>query len=944
MTGSSATSRLSHIKIHPAYGLLFFTLLGFGLRLQELDFQPLWGDEGWSFYLSTQPLSQLIYLTAIDIHPPLYYILLKTWLGVLGIGAEEARFLSVIAGTLLIPLVGLLGWRWFNGLTGVISAAITAMAPLAIYYAQEVRMYGWVTLLGAMSVYFCLKNECMSQSRFPVYALRPVQIAYIVTATAALYTHYYALFIILFQGVYLVLAHRRAFLRRYLGLFSVIGLLYLPWVIYVSTRLINYIENKRNVEGYIPLNLGQFVGEHLIAFSLGHLSAELQPYGWWSTLPFVLLACLGFIITLYLRRKTVMLLYLYLVTPLFLGYLINQFYPFTPRFYERTLLLAAPAYWLLMAAGLAWLGRQRYVLAGVIASCLLLPLLVSLFSFYSIPRYPEEDYRPLLREIAARATPADTLLASYQWQLGFYQAYLPVPQPDLFAVPGWGSGWSAETGGDTQLMADLAEILARSPRLWFPAYQASGHIWEDEAEAAIARVGYPAIRQWYTPQTKLIMAGAAQTPLRPGPTANFDNRLSLLEAVVGGARYQAGRDIIPIRLLWRKEENLGSDHRVSFRLVDDKGYTWTSRDSAPQAGHAFFTDIKIGETLEDRHGLLTPAGAPPGIYRLLLSVYQVNASQPLDLRGEAGQPLGTELFLADVELISPDPPLGVPALPIQHETMAGFGQQVRLVGYSLAHSPFKVGEALPITLFWESLADRPGSLTTWIALRDQAGETVVTQQQPPIWPATEWRQGTLLRDPYTLILPPTLPPGDYQLAVALLASDGNRLPVDGADQLTLTKITLIDRLRVFEAPTPQINLNVMFGSQARLVGLDLPQPEVKAGENLPLTLYWQALAPFDKSWKVFVHLTDQEGNIIGQQDQIPGGGEFPTTGWLPNEYLVDHYNVPVPATAQSGEETYQLNIGLYDANDINFSRLPVVEEGKVIGDHVALESWPISVE
>jgi hypothetical protein len=771
------------------------------------------------------------------------------------------------------------------------------------------------------------------------------QAAYVVTAVAALYTHYYALFIVLFQGIYLLLAHRHAFFRRYSGLFITIGLLYLPWVIYVSTRLIDYVENKRNVEGYVPLNLAHFVGDHLIAFSLGHLSAELQPYSWWSTLPFVLVAGLGFVITLYLRHKTVILLYLYLVTPLLLGYFVNQFYPFTPHFYERTLLLAAPAYWLLMAVGLAWLlKKQRYFLAGAIVSCLLLPLLVSLFSFYSIPRYPDEDYRPLLREIAARATPADTILASYQWQLGFYQAYLPAPRPALFAVPGWGSGWSSETGGQSRLMADLTDILARSPRLWFPAYQASGHIWEDEAEAAIARVGYPAIRQWYTPQTKLIMAGAAQTPLRSGPVGNFDNRLSLLEAVVGGESYQAGRDIIPIQLLWRKEDNLGSDHRVSFRLVDDKGYTWTSRDSAPQAGHAFFTDIKIGKTLEDRHGLLTPAGAPPGHYRLLLGVYGVNNTQPLDLRDEAGQPLGAELFLADIELIAPDPPVGAPALPVQNETMAVFDQQVRLVGYSLAHGPFKVGEALPVTLFWESLVDQPGPLTTWMALRDQAGETVVIQEQTPIWPATEWRPGTLLRDPYTLTLPPTLPPGAYQLAVALLADNGNRLPVNGTDQLLLTKIMLIDRPHVFEAPTPQIDLKVMFGSQAQLVGFDLPHRQVKAGEHLPLTLYWQALAPFDRSWKVFVHLTDQDGNIIGQQDQIPGGGEFPTTGWVPNEYLVDHYNIPVPVETKLGQDAYQLNIGLYDANDINFSRLPVVEGGKETGNHVALESWPISVE
>jgi hypothetical protein len=286
--------------------------------------------------------------------------------------------------------------------------------------------------------------------------------------------------------------------------------------------------------------------------------------------------------------------------------------------------------------------------------------------------------------------------------------------------------------------------------------------------------------------------------------------------------------------------------------------------------------------------------------------------------------------------------LGLAALPVQTETDAVFDQQVRLVGYSLGQGPFKAGEALPLTLFWESLADQPGPLTTWIGLQDQAGETVVTQQQAPLWPTTEWRRGTLLRDPYQLTLPPTLSPASYQLSVALLAQDGSRLRVNGGDQLDLAQITTIDRPHNFEAPQPQIKLEATFGQQARLVGLDLPQTQLKAGEVLPLTLYWQALAPFDRSWKVFVHLTDQAGNIIGQQDQIPGSGEFPTTGWVPNEYLVDHYNLPVPAEAPPGHQAYQLNIGLYDAND--FSRLPVSEKGVVTGDHVVLKSWPISIE
>jgi hypothetical protein len=63
---------------------------------------------------------------------------------------------------------------------------------------------------------------------------------------------------------------------------------------------------------------------------------------------------------------------------------------------------------------------------------------------------------------------------------------------------------------------------------------------------------------------------------------------------------------------------------------------------------------------------------------------------------------------------------------------------------------------------------------------------------------------------------------------------------------------------------------------------------------------------------------------------------------VPGEYLIDDYRLLIPADTLPGQETYLLKIGLYDADD--FSRLPVMEAGKFIDDHLTLESWPISIE
>lgn len=943
------------------YWLYLFTLLGFSLRLYNLSFQPLWGDEGWSFYLAAQPLSDLLGSTAIDIHPPLYYILLKAWLAIIGYGPEEARFFSVIAGTLLIPILGILGQRIPGRRVGVAAAAVTAVMPLAIYYSQEVRMYGLVTLLSALSAYFFIKTQQSSETscggRRSTVSGRSL-ITYIITTTAALLTHYYAAFIFIFQFLYSLLnlapkvklfrlnSYGRGQITRsvWAGLqpFVIIGVLYLPWLIFAGLKLISYIENKRDVENYHPLNFLRFCGDHLAAFSVGHLAPELQTY-LGAALLFVVIASLG-VVAAYGKRKSYLYLYLYLFVPLLLGYLVNRFFPFNPPYFERTLLLVAPAYWLFMAIGLVRLWDWHYLLAGITAIAMLLVTAVSLMGFYNMPRYSHEDYRPLLRAVAARATPADTILASYQWQLGFYYAYLPAPQPHFFTAPGWGKGWAGEEQRP-QRINDLTHLLANSPRLWFPAHQALGHFWEDEVEADIATLGYPALLQWYSPQTKLTLAGSAQSSLLDAPEANFDNRLILAKAAIGGESYEAGRGIVPVELTWQKEESLGSDHRVSLRLADATGRTWGIRDSYPRAGQTFFTNLQSGETLNDRHGLLIPAGTPPGSYRLLLSVRRVSDDHPLDLFDAAEQPLGAELLLGEVKVVDPDPSVGPAALDIQVATGAAFGQVGRLVGYSLGQGPFKAGEILPLNLFWESLTDTPGPLTTVIQLQDTAtGQPIFSFERPPIRPTSEWQTHTLLRDPYDLPLPPALPPGDYQLVVALLTQEQTRLKVGDRDQLALTLIQTIDRPHLFEAPSPQFLLAANFSDQARLAGVDLPETTVKTGGNLPLTLYWQALAPLDRSWKVFVHLVDDQGKIVSQQDQIPGAGQFPTTSWLPGEYVIDSYNLSIPADTPPGRQAYRLEIGLYDANDVSFSRLPVVETGKMVDNHLVLDRWPISVE
>ena len=74
-------------------------LLALALRLLRLGFQPLWWDEGWSVYFAKTTLGSMARLTAVDIHPPLYYALLHFWIALFGASPLALRLLSVLAGT-----------------------------------------------------------------------------------------------------------------------------------------------------------------------------------------------------------------------------------------------------------------------------------------------------------------------------------------------------------------------------------------------------------------------------------------------------------------------------------------------------------------------------------------------------------------------------------------------------------------------------------------------------------------------------------------------------------------------------------------------------------------------------------------------------------------------------------------------------------------------------
>jgi len=118
-----------------------------------------------------------------------------------------------------------------------------------------------------------------------------------------------------------------------------------------------------------------------------------------------------------------------------------------------------------------------------------------------------------------------------------------------------------------------------------------------------------------------------------------------------------------------------------------------------------------------------------------------------------------------------------------------------------------------------------------------------------------------------------------------------------------------DHHRIFTPPSIRFPLDVSLGERVKLLGYDIGEEPPQPGDTLNLSLYWQATAPLSRTYTVFTHLVGPEGQIVGQQDNMPVADSWPTTCWMPGEIVVDQYDIPVDSETSPG--AYTLETGMY---------------------------------
>jgi len=596
--------------------LIAILLLAFALRMVRLGQQPLSWDEGWSIGLSSVGWSEINRITALDVHPPLYYYAFKLWLG---LGRQElwTRFLSVMAGLLTIPLAYVTGKVWARTAhpeesaerIGLFAALVTAVSPFLIYYAQVARMFALAAALGLLATYCLLQAIHTGGRRFYV--------AFVLSATAAVYTFYYTAFVLAAVWLY-ALSARPARWRGLLASVAASGALYAPWLIYAVPPMLQRVGSRTGFA------LAGSDSLHFLADGIFGLVFAYET-GWWAVYTAAALLLCAFLLS---RRKrdTVRLLTLPLLA-MALTLVAVSIGARAHMFAARYLIPASP----FLALSIAWAlatCRERSRRLGGLA---LLLFLVS--TFPTMARYvyakayevsgafdPRADYLYL----QDKTLPDDILFFNVLSLAGHYERLRSPDDPSWSYVLRWDPVIEPLEPALTQR---VRPVISQRRRLWFVLYK--GTVAANAALKEWLDLNlYPAFGQWREDTLYLLYLSPTAQMQELRPQLTFDGRIHL-QAAAFTPRSQPG-DRVTVNLTWMASEVLTRNYKVFVHLYTADGRLVAQHDAVPVNELRPTQSWQAGEEIVDRHGLWVQEGVS-GPLRLVVGLYDSETGTRLTL-------------------------------------------------------------------------------------------------------------------------------------------------------------------------------------------------------------------------------------------------------------------------------------------------------------------------
>ena len=960
-------------KAAPLIILLLLILLGYWLRVHNLDSFSFWTDEGLTPERSGYPVAQILRndiliqgVVTTDTHPPLYYLILHLTRQLFGLSDFAFRYPSVLFGVLLIPLLYQLGRRMGGRTVGLVAALLAAVNPLQVYYSQEARMYSLLVLLVTGMSYVLWRaiqdtryeiRDTSSEARSSLVSrISYLVFPYLLLAALAVYTHYTAVFIVAAQALLWAWVLWRAGLRRLiLGVAALGVVVAIPLIPYTIPRLLAGAE--ANYYRVAPLtmlldvarffNLGLTV-DHArpLVIALNVLALGLAALGLWAS------ATCEIRNTKYEFRGRAPHSYLvsrisHLISPFFLlswllavvfGLMLGSLL-FKPMYQGvRHIMAGSPAWLLLVAFGVSviwnWLPKRRdgrlasdeaeltgwtawraqrpnmNPLALIPLSLLLIGSAVALVNLYTDPAYVKDDFRAIVRFIETRAGNRDVIVYNNAVLLPLHEHYRRRDDLAATALPAYPQ---FATGTEP----DLAALARDYDRVWFITDPPADKRDEDKLiqtwlDANLTET----IDRIFPARTTVARVIAYRTGEgEPGSEGSPPLPFSL-------SPHLALTDIAfdtPLELptLWVDLTWRGARPVVNASLL----FTLTGPDGVEYFREARSIlpddDTRWDDAADNRlsYDLPLPPGLPPGVYTLTLTPEGTPPLPlgPVEIAPTTTWPVAPELLFDEVPAADTNDELRTtsPEAPssLVSHLSAVGGRPSAVIPWDDAVLP---GNNLPLTLYWRVAPEGVDLTDLRYRLEVIAPDGAVLRSQEAR-PGASWLGavpgGALLREVTSLYFRPDTEPGRYRLRWTLLDGD---TPLGGP---VISGPVVVEPWPL-ETDVPAAPYVVAQGRGADFgpaIRLHSYYAGVPTGGLLNLALYWQATARPETDYVVFIHLVDEAGNIVSQIDSVPVGGARPTTTWRAGEVITDIHNLPIPADLPPGN--YHVNAGLYNPDD-----------------------------
>jgi len=356
-----------------------------GLRIWHLNRRSLWFDEVVTLRLAraSGPAEMFPLLCRIDgTRAPLHPLLLMGWLRLFGHSDLAARAFGAVLGVATVVVVYALGRRAFDEATALWGAWLAAVCPTLVYYSQEVRMYALLVLLTVLSwILFLEFRRGASWSLVTIYSGLLI---------ALVYTHPLGLFMAAAHGLAYIVLGRRTVLSpgRWATAWCLTGLAVAPWI-------------RRYLDHGTDHPMPRYPIRFLIGIPIEYIGGNSL-----TLIPWALLIAGGLLVwkagKLGLRKpyEEGALLCWFAAPPLLMYTYSWIGQPiFGPSRYH---LFVAPAYLLLVAAGLALLARPLRLAVAAVMLALTVQLLVGMTDAPA----RKADWRALAAWLNQRGEPA----------------------------------------------------------------------------------------------------------------------------------------------------------------------------------------------------------------------------------------------------------------------------------------------------------------------------------------------------------------------------------------------------------------------------------------------------------------------------------------------------------------------------------------------------------